>query len=143
MRLGKVPMKALLHPYLHCKHSAALVAECVPILHSPWWYYFTVWLAQQSFTVGLHSASFPSLYTSWQLGLVIVLHACSHLSSLICICQLFFHSFIFNGFHYQYCYYYFSSFDQLPLNVFWCDWCSCFVVFFCFVYPLVWGGGIS
>ena len=43
--------------------------------------YFIVWLAEQLIVDGLHSPSLPSLYISWQLGVVIVFHVCSHLGS--------------------------------------------------------------
>ena len=36
--------------------------------------YFTVWLAEQLVADGLHSPSLPSLYISWQFGVVIVFH---------------------------------------------------------------------
>ena len=58
------------------------------------------------------------------------------------IFQLLFLSFpCFNGFHYYYyCHYFFTLvyFDQLPLNDFKCDWCTCFVLssFYLFISSL-------
>ena len=83
----------------HCVCSLAVVLLC----------------GQQSvqFLVGVElcSPSLPSLYTSGQFGVVIVLHVCSHVGSLFLFASCFLSFLFFNGFHYYY-------FDWLPLMFF-------------------------
>ena len=146
-------MKALLHPYLQCKHSAAPVAECplatvssLPILRSAQWY-FTVWLAER-LAAALFGIAFP--LPPFPLCILVAgacySLACLQSSGLILFDSCFFIS-LFQWFSLLLLLlllllFYFSLFDRLPLNVFLCDWCPCLCCLILFCLCLRWGGGL-
>ena len=82
----------------------------------------------------------PIIYLRSRGGVVLVWHVCSHLSSLIFICQLFFHSFI-------------SMMMMIIITIviiillwsiligFQCDWCPCWCCLILIWSSLCWSGG--
>ena len=87
---------ALLYPYLQCVHSAATAAEVRPLATviglstvCASRLQFQLQLTEQ-LVAGLLGIGLPSLYISWQQGVVIVFHVCCHVCSFYCQLLFFF-----------------------------------------------------
>ena len=128
---------------MRCEQPAALVAKVGPLaMFNPQCMHHrgTLLCGQQSVQLQI---ALPPLYISKQLGIVIVLHVCSHLNSFFLV-SCYFIFLYFNGFHYyHYCHHYFTLvyFDQPPLKVFQCDWCPCLCCLILFCLSLSWNRG--